>query len=460
MRAHKLFLTTSVRFAALYAVVFCASAGILLIFLYGTTVRAIDLEIDAALETELSMLAEVRERLGFGALISVLNERMSDSNTRFNAYLLVNPDMEAIAGNLPSWPGVTVETGKSVDFDVDEMYGSRLVPRLFRARSLTLPDGAHLLVAHGVERRVRIQETISRALLWGLAAALALGICGGLLSGRRVLRRTGEIADTAARIMMGDLTERIPVRGTNDEIDRLADQLNLMFERIELLLEGMRAVSDNIAHELRTPLTRLRAGIEASLTGPADADRYRLSLEEALKETGSVLKMFNALMGIAQARSQVLRDQMEYLDLNELVTDILELYEPALLERNITLKCEMSAADPTVFGHRQLLSQCFANLLDNAVKFTPAGGAIELRTLCKDGYAEFLLTDNGPGIPEESRDALLKPYARGDTRGAVPGLGLGLSLVVAVASLHSSSLQLSDNAPGLRVALRLPIKIF
>lgn len=451
-------MTTSVRFAALYVLLFCASAAILLTFLYGITVRAIDMEIDAALEAELSTLAEVQERLGFRALVDVLNQRVLESNTKFNAYLLVDPELTPIAGNLPSWPAATVQNERSVDFDIDEQYGLSVFPRLFRARFLTLPNGYHLLVAHGVERRVRVQETISKALWWGLVAALALGIFGGLLSSRYVLRRTGEIADTAARIMTGNLTERIPVRGTNDEIDRLAEQLNRMFEQIELLMEGMRAVSDNIAHELRTPLTRLRAAIEGSLAGPPDAERYRLSLKEALTETDRVLKVFNALMGVAQARSNVLRDQMEYLNLNDLVCDILELYEPMLPERAITLECVMTPASLTIFGHRQLLSQCFANLLDNAVKFTPAGGSIEVRTLNREGYAEFFLADNGPGIPEESRDSLLKPYARGDMSSVVPGLGLGLSLVVAVASLHSSTLEFGDNAPGLRVVLRFPIE--
>lgn len=437
--------------------VFCASAAALLAFIYGATVRAIDIEIDTALDTELATLAEVNDRLGFAALVNVVKERSAGLRASSDAYLLVDSQLKPIAGNLAAWPAPTVRTGKSFSFDVDEQYGAVVVPRLFRARSVSLPGNYHLLVAHGVERRVRIQKTISDALVWGLVAALALGVLGGLISGRRVLRRTGEIVDTAARIMAGDLVERIPVRGGNDEIDRLARQLNLMLERIEQLVEGMRTVSDTIAHELRTPLTRLHAVIESALTAPPDPQGYRRALEDALEETASLLKVFNALMSIAQARSNTLRDQMEHLDLGEILSDTLELYEPAISERAIKLQYTPATSKLTVFGHRQLLAQSFANLLDNAVKFTPVGGCIQIGITRSRGCAMFFLRDNGPGIPQELRNRLLKPYARGEPNGIVPGLGLGLSLVAAVAELHSSTLEFGDDGPGLSVVLRFPI---
>lgn len=458
MRVPKLLQTSSVRFAALYALVFCASAALLFAFIYETTVRAIDIEIDTALDTEVMNLSEVNGRMGLPALMDVLRERSTDPENNDSAYLLVDPSLRPIVGNLPAWPADSPIIGDSLSFSVDEQVGDAVVSRVYRAHIAVLPGAYRLLVAHGVDRRVQVQKTISRALAWGLGAALFLGIAGGLLSGRGLLRRTRRIAETSERIMAGDLAERIAITGANDELDRLAIQLNLMLERIEQLVEGMRMVGDSVAHDLRTPLARLKGAIEAALRGPPDTARYRVALEEALTETDRALSVFNAVVSIAQARSSVLRGQMEPLDLAAIVGEAVELYEPAIEARGLALELHLPAQRVAIRGHRQLLSQALANLLDNAVKFSPGGGSLRVNAEQRAGYAVVEVADTGPGIPAGSRARMLLPYARGETCGGTPGTGLGLSLVAAVASLHRATLTFDDNAPGLRVTMCIPLE--
>lgn len=457
MRIPRLLRTSSVRFAALYTVVFCASVALLLGSIYDATVRAIDLEIDTALETELSSLREVHARLGQEGLIDVLNERSTDPATANNAYLLVDGRLQPLAGNLPQWPLPNVRRAGAAQFEVEEQVDGEPRSRIYRARTVTLPDAGRLLVAHDVQRRARMQQIISDALGWGLAATLALGVAGGVLTGRALLRRMGVIADISERIMDGNLSERIPLSGAQDELDRLALQLNRMLDRIEQLVDGMRTVSDNLAHDLRAPLTRLRGAIESALLDPPDASRYRKALDQALFETNRVLNVFNALMSIAQARSGILREQMESLDLAEVVAEAADLYEPALEARGLRLEWVPPPGKLPVRAHRQLLAQALVNLLDNAVKFTPAGGTVRVSAAMDDHEAVACVADDGPGISADTREKVLAPFVRGDHTADVAGAGLGLSLVAAVAALHRATLKLADNSPGTRVSLALPL---
>ncbi|RTZ48020.1 HAMP domain-containing histidine kinase [Candidimonas sp. SYP-B2681] len=455
MRIPRLLRTSIVRFAASYTIVFCISAALLLGFIYNATVRAIDAEIDTALETEMAILIEVSSRSGLEALIDLVRERSADPTRADNAYLLVDAALQPVAGNLAQWPVSGTRRSGPLYFEVQRQEEGVLFSRLYRALTVTLPGSGQLLVAHDVHRRVGIQQLISKALAWGLAATLALGVVGGMLSGRALLRRLGTIADTSARIMDGNLADRIPVSGQSDELDRLAVQLNRMLERIEHLVEGMRSVSDNVAHDLRAPLTRLYGGIETALLGQPELSSYRSALEQALFETDRVLRAFNAVMSVAQARSGVLRSQMRPLDLIEVVADAVDLYEPSIEERGLVLDLAFPPGPAPILGHRQLLAQAVVNLLDNAVKFTPSGGVLRVSVTRSDSEAGVCVADTGPGIPRELRQRVLAPFVRGNDCDGVPGSGLGLSLVAAVAQLHQASLVLEDNAPGLRVTLSM-----
>jgi len=292
-----------------------------------------------------------------------------------------------------------------------------------------------------------------------------VGIGGGYWVSRRILTRIDGLAATTRTIMEGDLTGRLPISGSGDELDRLSQSLNLMLARIEQLMAGLREVSDNIAHDLKTPLNRLRNRVEEALREPYDAGAYRDALERTIEAADSLIKTFNALLSIARLEAGAAGENREKLDVAALVRDVAELYEPVAEERGIALKAEASAP-LIIHGDRQLLGQAIANLIDNALKYgapTAQGGngwapEVEVRAEAGAGVAQIVVTDRGPGVPAPERERVLGRFVRLEESRSEPGSGLGLSLVAAVARLHGGSLRLEDNEPGLRVVLVLPME--
>ncbi len=253
--------------------------------------------------------------------------------------------------------------------------------------------------------------------------------------------------------------------GSGDELDRLAQSLNLMLGRIEQLMAGMREVSDNIAHDLKTPLNRLRNRVEEALREPPDETSYRNALERTIEEADGLIKTFNALLSIARLEAGAGGDNRDRLDLAALVCDVAELYEPVAEERGIGLLAEVAEPVP-VRGDRQLLGQAIANLIDNALKYGVVGPSqvnghapeVVVQASSRDGVAEIAVSDRGPGVPESERERVLDRFVRLEASRSEPGSGLGLSLVAAVARLHGGDLRLEDNAPGLRVVLSIPLE--
>jgi signal transduction histidine kinase len=256
---------------------------------------------------------------------------------------------------------------------------------------------------------------------------------------------------TTARIMAGELGRRIATHGNGDEFDDLAQNLNAMLERIERLLAGMRQVSEDIAHDLRTPLSRMRSRIEVALMGAPNPEEARGLLEDTLRDADGLIETFNALLAIARAEAGAQHGDWERLDLAELARDVAELYEPLAEEASITLRLD-ARAGAAIQGHRQLVAQAIANVADNAIKYTPAGGTVTIATAALP-TPTVTVTDTGPGIPPEQREHAKQRFVRLDAQRSTPGSGLGLSLVDAVAKLHDARLTLADNDPGLRVTL-------
>jgi signal transduction histidine kinase len=291
-----------------------------------------------------------------------------------------------------------------------------------------------------------------------------LGLAGGFFVARRVLKRFDAVTDTTQRIMAGDLSGRLPVTGIGDELDRLAANLNVMLERIEALMRGLKEVSDNIAHDLKTPLTRLRNRCEAALRTAQTENDYRSALEGMIEESDGLIRTFDALLMIARAESGQARDNMVAFDAAEIVRGVSELYEPLAEEKGLTLRAE--APEPAMLqGNRELLSQALANLVDNAIKYAqPVAGAsgdkppAEIVVSARRDGDRVLLTvaDRGPGIPEADRARAVERFVRLAPDPAEQGSGLGLSLAAAVSRLHGGELTLQDNAPGLRVVISLP----
>jgi hypothetical protein len=321
--------------------------------------------------------------------------------------------------------------------------------------------GFHVLVGRDLEERERLYDIISNAGRWSFALVVVLGLAGGFFVSRRVLSRIDAMTGTSQAIMAGDLSGRLPVAGTGDELDRLANAVNAMLDRIVALMHGLSEVSDNIAHDLKTPLTRLRNRCEQALRGsPNDAD-YRAALETTIAESDELIRTFDALLMIARAESGHARDNMNEFDAAQIARDVGELYEPLAEQKGLALKVDAAAAAP-VRGNRELVSQALANLVDNAIKYTTPGelngSAAEI--LVKAGNEGERITlsveDRGPGIPEADRSRVVERFVRLEQSRSEPGSGLGLSLASAVARLHGGELKLEDNHPGLKSTIALP----
>lgn len=439
------------RIAIVYSVVFAIGAVGLLAAVYFAVSRVVDGSTDNLIDAEVQGLREQVLVLSRADFISLVEQRSENQDVRGAIYLMVDPQLHPVAGNVPEWPTTAGDQGKWVLFKVSVPYGDTTLDHEVRARRFPLPGGYRMLVGHDVQEREDVKNVMLRGLVAAIAATLLLGLGGGIWLGRRILAQAGAISAVATQIMQGDLSQRLPVRAAEDEINRLALDINRMLEKIEQLTLGMRTVLDSAAHDLRTPLNRLQATAEAGMSQLAAGSNERRVLERVTIEVDRMRSTLDALLRIALAETGTVA--REPVDLSALVASMVELYEPVSDERGLRLEATV-AAGAQIQGSRQLLAQALANLLDNALKFTPAGGVIKVRLLAGQGSAEVIVEDNGPGIPADKRDAVLGRRVRLDEARNFPGSGLGLSLVAAVAKLHGARLVLGDAGPGLSVSLR------
>lgn len=453
----------SFRFAVLYALLFASSMAALGSFVYWSSVEVIERQVADTVQAELRGLAEQYAVQGLPRLLEVIEQRSAPGGDTDNVYLLVGPGLRRLAGNLQSWPAAAEPDGEWLQLKLFRTL-EHTEPVLVGARAFELRGGFRLLVGRDMQARESLRRTILEAIAWGLGAALLLGAFGGWLLGRYLFGKVETVSRTSRRIVDGDLSQRVPLSGTGDAFDRLAENLNSMLARIETLMTGMRVVTDSLAHDLRSPLTRLRSRIEMALRehdglAPeqrprAEPDGDRQVLEQALSDVETIRGTFDSLIAIAEAEAGVARVAFERVDLAELVAELGELYEPLAEESACRLVVSVEGA-AAIAGHRQLLAQALSNLLDNALKYGCAGGEIELALVRRGDTAEISVSDRGPGVPAEAREAVLKRFVRLDESRSRPGSGLGLSLVAAVAKLHHATLELQDNGPGLRVVWRL-----
>ena len=454
MSAGRLFRTTAFRLAALYGALFAVAVVALFGFLYWRTLSLIDAETDAAIASEIAGLNEQYRQRGMVGLIRIVTERSAALPDNANVYLLTRPDFTPLAGNLKRWPAEARRTPAGIVFDLkgEEESGVGFA----RARTFALEGNFRLLVGRDLRQREKLRAVVTESLALGLVATLALGLIAALLAGRKLLQRVEAVNRTGQRIVRGDFKQRVALTGAGDEFDRLAENLNAMLDQIERLMTGMREVTDNIAHDLRGPLTRLKARLELALMAfGRDPAADRAAVESAIAETDRLLATFNALLSIAEAESGAVHQSIQPVDLKGLAQDAAELYAPALEEKGLTLETDLKDCPP-VLGVRQLLFQAVANLLENAMKYTPPGGRAGVATSGAEGRAVLAVWDTGPGIPRDMREKVLERYVRLDQARTTPGSGLGLSMVAAVATLHGAGLALGDNAPGLKATLTFP----
>ena len=441
--------SASFRLPLLYAVLFILSAGVLFTTVYWTATAAMQNDMTAVLRSEALQLAEVHRRSGLAGLADQITRRINFRTKGPIFYLLQAPNSRVVVGNLPGMPPVNGVIDFEPRQDSPEAEAER--PKLM-GFGLTLPDGSFLLVAQDSTRLTDMQHAIVRAFAWASGLALLLAIAGGALLGTNFLRRIDTITRTSRAIMEGDLSARIPVRGTHDEIDQLIVSLNAMLARIQQLMDGLRQVSSDIAHDLRTPLGRLRQQLEDARERATTTADYQAATEAAIEEADELLATFSALLRIAQVEAGAQRSAFAAFDLSGLVKSLGETYEPVAEDAGHFL--DVAVQDGISFtGDRQLVAQLLTNLLENALRHTPEGTRVFLGLARTDSGVEIVVADNGPGIPDAERDKVFDRFYRLDRSRSTAGSGLGLAMVKAIAGLHGLSIRLEDAKPGLRVIL-------
>jgi signal transduction histidine kinase len=464
----KLIRTTAFRLTLVYLFLFALFAASLLGYFAWNTRRMITDQIVTTVSAEVGTISGIYGRRGLQGLVYTIENRALHPGA--NLYLVTTPAGQAIAGNVGSLaPGVMASTGwlETAYRRLDEQDTTD-----HRALVLVseLSGGFRLLVGRDLEERGRLFGIVARAARWSVLVVVVLGLGGGIFVARRVLRRIDAMTGTAQRIMAGDLSDRLPVGRSGDELDRLAENLNAMLERIEALMVGLKEVSDNIAHDLKTPLTRLRNRAEEALAKSSNEAEYRAALERTIEESDGLIRTFNALLMIARAESGQARDNMDDFDAADVANGIHELYEPLAEEEGMTLR--VKAASVRLRGNRELISQALANLVENAIKYgKPAAPAQSLSAgavVAPDGMEVLIearrdgdqvllgVTDHGAGIPEADRKHAVERFVRLEASRTQPGSGLGLSLASAVATLHGGELRLADAHPGLTATLAIP----
>jgi signal transduction histidine kinase len=446
----RLFGSLSFRLALVYAGLFTASVALLGALVYWIAIAGPMASVRAGLERERDDYAALARGPDRDRLAASLDARAAAAAPRAGYHALIGADGRTITTNLPSWPQARQAGWLRIEADVaregDEDDHEAL------AIDIALADGGRLIIGRDIEDLDGLEEALRETLTWLLPALVLLTLVGGAVMSRVIGRRLDSVSRTARRVMDGDLGTRIRLRGTDDDFDRLAATLNLMLDRIEASLAAVRRVSDNVAHELRTPLSRLRAALEEAAAGGADAGE---PLRQAAGEAERLQAIFDALLRIS--RIEAARHQAAFapVALSTVLHDAADYYRPAAEEAGQRIDVAVEKGLETM-GDRDLIFQAISNLLDNAVKFTPAGGRIELAARADGDAILVTVADSGPGIDEASRARVGERFFRAPATAHLPGLGLGLSLVKAVSALHQSSIRFLEAQPGLRVEWWLP----
>jgi signal transduction histidine kinase len=430
----RLWHTESFRLAATYAVIFVVSILLFSALVYYTVDSAFRTEALRTADADIATVASAYRSEGIPEAQEVISQNLASTLT--SDFLLLERGGKKLAGNLPLMPATAGVVALSQPHRHVLGRGAFLAPDLyvFAGRDLAIMN--------------RAEESILRALAWVFGGALIVAAAGGVMLSRSFLTRMDEITRTCRSIMEGRLTDRIPVRGSHDELDRLAVVINQMLDRIASLMENLKQVSSDIAHDMRTPLTRLRNRLERA--GSGDQADYAAALHGALSEADEILALFAALLRIAQIESGSRRAGFAAVDLAALVRHIAEIYRPVAEDSGHDFALEIGEA-ASIQGDRELLVQLLANLIENAIRHTGAGAGIVLGLGAEGGKPVLFVGDAGPGIPQDQKQKLFRRFSRLEQSRTTPGNGLGLALVAAIADLHSATVTIADNEPGTRV---------
>ena len=425
-------------------------------YVYLSTSSYVRSRSDRAIITEYSSLKSAYERSGRDGLTGLLQQRIADSNLADNVYLLADPSSARLAGNLGAWPSAATAAGGWIEFRAEEPLPNATMRPLLRAMTGTFPGGDRLLVGRDISELDGFADQIKTAVISSVVLIFVLAGVASILVTRRTVGRIEQINATSRAIMQSSLDRRIPLRGSHDEWDRVAENLNLMLDRIETLVGEVKQVSDNVAHDLRTPLTRMRGRLEKAYHGQRAGEDDQSLIGDTIADLDAVLRMFASITRIAQIETQARMDAFRTVNLVDIAGEVVELYDAAA-EQDGTSLTVAGDRELLVTGDRDLIFDAIANLVDNALKHGRAGGHVIVTNENLDGRPVISIADDGPGIPIEEREHVFKRFYRIEHSRYTSGNGLGLSLVAAVARLHEARIEMLDNAPGLKVRLRFSL---
>jgi signal transduction histidine kinase len=446
-------LTSSTFKLALIAIAtFGVIVSALFSYVYLSTSSYVRSRSDRAIMTEYLSLQDAYARSGRDGLVALIQQRVADKSFADNVYLLVDPSFVPLGGNLKAWPStVTAERGWT-EFRAGEPLPNATGRPLLRAMLETFPRGDHLLVGRDISELDSFSDQIRTAVISGVALIFVIAGVASILVTRRTVGRIEQINATSRAIMLSGLDQRIPLRGTHDEWDRVAENLNLMLDRIETLMGEIKQVSDNVAHDLRTPLTRMRGRLEKAYHGRRMAEDDQSLIGDTIADLDAVLRIFSSIMRIAQIETQARKGGFRTVNLVEIAGEVVELYDAAA-EPDGTCLSVVGDREVLVTGDRDLIFDAIANLVDNAIKHGRAGGQVVVANENVDGNPVISIADDGPGIPADEYEHVFKRFYRLEQSRYTTGNGLGLSLVAAVARLHGARIEMLDNAPGLKFKL-------
>lgn len=454
----RLLRSLSFRLALTYAGLFCLSVALLLAVVYWFRVALPFDHAGALVDGETELIERIIETRGLAEATIALEHRARSGTVRKPFHALIAADGEVLTANLPSWSR-TPSTRLTL-IEADAFANGAEIDYNALVRDRVLADGTRLMVGRDVDDLVHEQHFLQTAALWILGGTVVLGLSGGLLMSRAIGARIEMVTSAARTVMDGDLSGRVPLRGTGDDFDRLGETLNLMLSRNQTLFEAVRRVSDNVAHELRTPLARLVGKLEdAEQLAEADP-AVRIAIDEAIVEANRLRQIFAALSRISRLEDGRHALSSHRTDVVQLLEDVIEFYQPEAERRGVELV--LAAARPIVADlDLDLVFQAMSNLLDNALKYVAPGARIAVGAegrAAAEGKAvlDLWVADNGPGLDPAEFDRVTEQFYRGSAAANTTGEGLGLSMVAAIAHVHGGDVALADNAPGLRVTLTLP----
>lgn len=448
--------STTLKLALLWILLFGAVVAALLSYVYSSTASFVRQRADQTIAIELASLREAYDGAGRSGLIAIIAQRGGDQRFANSAYLLTDASYAPLAGNLGAWPQALHGSSGWGDFDGREWKPKAAHRPLLRASFAMLPDGSHLLAGEDIGAIDEFAGQIRNALALSVVLILVIAAVASVSVSRRTVGRIEAINATSRAIMQSGLGKRIPLRGTRDEWDQLAGNLNSMLERIEGLMAEVKQVTDNVAHDLRTPLARMRGRLEKADTKPSDAGHEKSLIGDLLADLDGVLRMFASLMRISQIETIDRTAAFRTVDLAEIAGEVVELFDAAAEDKGGHLDI-VAERRVCITGDKDLLFDAVANLLDNAIKHGREAGHVSVEVAESDGCAVLSISDDGSGIPAREHQHVFKRFYRLERNRGTPGNGLGLSLVAAVARLHGARIEMLDNAPGLIFRLWFPL---